>query len=359
MAILKSSVKVPFDPSSIKAEVKNTTIGFLIDMMKNGIIDLEPEFQRNGNLWGIDQQSQLIESILLGLPLPSFYFYIDKVKKKWVVIDGLQRLSSLNNFIIKKSFLLKDLEFIDKEKYHKRYDEFDYFDQVAISMFPVTLNILNGDAPAEARYIIFQRVNSKGTALKPAEIRNALYQGMATDMINRMTNLSIFKETVSNFISTKRMMDKEYASHFLALSLNGGETANWDKLDVFISQTLDKINQQVDQQTSEEIISNFDSTLQLCKELLGVECFRKPTEPGNRKNQISLSIFGMLTVNIANLTYLQRRLLLIRKDAFVSGYMSLFRDALLQKYLSGGTGKMKTVHYRLSKVQELIETVLI
>ena len=90
----------PFNPSEIDIQVKSPTISILMDRLEQTQpeIDLNTDFQRSGNLWSTDKQSRLIESILIKFPLPAFYF--DGTNEdKWLVVDGLQRLNSLWNFI--------------------------------------------------------------------------------------------------------------------------------------------------------------------------------------------------------------------------------------------------------------------
>lgn len=93
----------PFNPSEINIDFKSPTISILIDrlLQPEPEIDLYPEFQRSGDLWSVEKQSRLIESILIKFPLPAFYFD-GTDDEKWLVADGLQRLSSLRNFIIEK-----------------------------------------------------------------------------------------------------------------------------------------------------------------------------------------------------------------------------------------------------------------
>ena len=74
----------------------------LVRRLKYNEIDLTPEFQRNPDLWNRTKMSRLIESIILRLPLPIFYFDVSN-NNKWVVIDGLQRLSTLKKFIVDKN----------------------------------------------------------------------------------------------------------------------------------------------------------------------------------------------------------------------------------------------------------------
>ena len=70
----EGKISKPYDPSKIKIDVLNVNLGDIIEMLKYEEIDLMPEFQREISLWSKQQKSQLIESLLLGLPLPSFYF---------------------------------------------------------------------------------------------------------------------------------------------------------------------------------------------------------------------------------------------------------------------------------------------
>lgn len=357
-SIIRSSITEPFDPSTLKAEVKNATIGQLVEMLRNDLIDLNPDFQRHANLWDTKRKSQLIESILLGLPLPSFYFYNDSNSKKWVVIDGLQRLCSLKSFMVDEDLTLRGLEFLDEKKYGVPYKSFSYYDKLAISMHSVTLNVLSGNASAEARYIIFQRVNSKGTPLTPVEIRNALYQGKATDLISYMVKLDVFKMMVSQKISVNRMKDREFASRFLAFYLNDyHDYADFKSLDVLISNTMDAINKTFNDNQVMEVVSLFELSIKVCKRLLGEDAFRKPTS-GQRRNQVSLAIFEMLTVSIAHLDKVQQQKLINRRQAFNYLYNDLFDDQLMQKYLSSGMGNNIAVRYRFDKITQIIEKTL-
>lgn len=350
-----SSVTEPFDPSSLKTEVKNATVGLLVDMLKNDVIDLNPEFQRSRDLWNASKKSQLIESILMGLPLPSFYFYIDETRKKWVVIDGLQRLCSFKSFLVDKILRLQGLDFLDKERYGRFFDEFDYFDQLAITMHPVTLNILSGDPSAKARYIIFKRVNSSGTQLTSTEMRNALYQGPATALIKRMVGNNTFIELVSSQIGTDRMKDKEFVSRFLLFYLKSYNEYD-GHLDTAICEILDYINKELPSDIQEKVYSAFDKSLEICKFLLGKNAFRKPeNEKGvHRKNAVSLTIFEMLSVTIARMDDSDLQILRRKKNEFVALYEKVFLDKELQRYIAGGTSKIPAIRYRFKKIDDVM-----
>ncbi len=116
----------PFNPSEINIDIKSPTISIIIDRLSRNPpeIDLYTDFQRSDDLWSIEKQSQFVESILIKFPLPAFYF--DGTNdEKWLVVDGLQRLSSLRNFIIDKTVTLTGLEFLKdlKEPVLMNYQE--------------------------------------------------------------------------------------------------------------------------------------------------------------------------------------------------------------------------------------------
>ena len=75
-------------------------ISNLMERLENGEIELAPEFQRNGDLWSYEQQSRLIESLMLKIPIPVFYFDASD-EGRWVVIDGRQRLTAFCKLLMK------------------------------------------------------------------------------------------------------------------------------------------------------------------------------------------------------------------------------------------------------------------
>ena len=93
-------IEKPFNPQDIKITVSTLALDSLVKRLQHNEIDLSPDFQRNGELWNHSKMSRLIESIILRLPLPVFYFDITN-NNKWIVIDGLQRLCTLQKFIVK------------------------------------------------------------------------------------------------------------------------------------------------------------------------------------------------------------------------------------------------------------------
>ena len=354
----------PFDPSSLKVEVKNTTVGQLADMLKNKMIDLQPDFQRHGDLWSKAKKSRLIESIILGLPLPSFYFYIDESKEKWVVIDGLQRLSSLDDFMVEKKLKLSGLQFLAKSHNKRTFEDFSYFEQLEISMRSVTLNVISGASSAEAKYIIFQRINSEGTKLSPAEIRNALFHGRSMELVKRLAESPEFVDATSSGVSKKRLLHYDYVSRFFAFYIQGYKDYLGNKMDLFIGNALERMNSYTGEGDWAKVENAFIDSLSVCKSLLGKETFRQPLNEMDRKNEdvksnpISISLFEAMMWSVSQLTETEKQELINRKAIYISKYAEMFKDEFLRKELSNGTNKYKSVNYRFTMMEQLVKEVL-
>ena len=186
----------PFDPSKIKLDIATVNLLALINELENDEINLSPDFQRATDVWDSKEKSRLIESILLGLPLPSFYFNEDEGGNTRSVIDGVQRLCAIRDFVLGKEengqrtyLKLEGLQFL------KQYEGLTFADLTRpdvrrIHSMKITTNTLGYETPSEVKLIIFQRVNSAGIPLTQQEMRHAINQGIPADFIRELSENS-------------------------------------------------------------------------------------------------------------------------------------------------------------------------
>ncbi len=182
---------IPFDPSQIDISMQSMTMDSLVKRIKNEEINLNTDFQRRGGLWTKVQKSQLIESLLLKIPLPAFYFDAG-VDDEWLIIDGLQRISTIKEFMIDKTFKLKGMEFFgDLEGVG-----FDDLPRVFVRRIEetnlVVFTVKRG-TPLNVKYNIFNRINTGGLELNSQEIRHALNQGKAVEILKDLSAREEFK----------------------------------------------------------------------------------------------------------------------------------------------------------------------
>ncbi len=339
------SITHPFNPNEIEIETPPFTIGYLIDRLEHNEINMNTEFQREGNLWSPITQSRLIESVLLGLPLPAFYF--DTSNPQWDIIDGLQRCCSIENFCVKKELKLTGLEFLGELNNMpylegKGFDELDRKLQRSIITRPITVNFIK-KAHKDVRYILFKRLNTGGLKLEDPEIRNAVYQGIPADTIKEMAMLDEFKLATGGVIPTKRMEDRDFVSRFIAFYLKDFSEYQ-PGLDSFINSTMEL----VEKTDRDKLYSDFISSLKLAVTVFGNEAFRKRTDIKHKRRPLNKAYFEVVTATFAKLNSMEQSMLLANSNLLKENLITLMNVPRYSNSLSGGTGTKDSVNIRFS-----------
>ncbi|KAA6327644.1 hypothetical protein EZS27_023387 [termite gut metagenome] len=343
----------PFDPTKINIETKTPSLDTLIKRIKDKRVQLNTEsyFQRKDDLWDIVKQSRLIESILIQFPLPAFFFDATD-NNQWLVVDGLQRLSSIRNFAVEKTLKLTKLEFLTQ------YNGCGWEDlpgnlQTAIEESQVVIYKIMPGTPTDVKFNIFKRINTGGLVLEPQEIRHALFQGKPADFMIELAQTREFLEATDHKIATHRMLDRDFANRFLCFYLLGCENYQSD-LDTYMSKAMAMINNP-DTDTN-KIKHDFKEAMILSKLIFGREAFRKVYCDYKILPPINKALFDAIAVQFALLSEEERNVLKGCKDDFRKELKeSLHDDEHFFTSVSSSTGDKNRVLYRHEKVKELIE----
>lgn len=187
----------------VSADSVSMSISELTSLYKEGILDIRPEFQRLYR-WDLEQKSRLVESVLLGIPLPSF-FVAQSESGKWELVDGLQRTSTLLEMqgllraadgselpplIFAGTKHLPDLEGKSWTGVDCESDALTDAQKLDIRLSRLDIRIIKRDSDPKAKFDLFQRLNSLGSALTPQEIRNALITGINADCMSWLSDLA-------------------------------------------------------------------------------------------------------------------------------------------------------------------------
>lgn len=346
-------ISVPFDPNTVKITTTPLTVGELIDRIQYDEINLFTEFQRQAGLWDASKQSQLIESILMRFPLPTFYFD-GQDDNKWQVVDGLQRVSTLKSFAVDKSLKLQGLEFL-KQFDGKGFDDLPRDLQRRIRSFPITVYIIEKGTPEEVKYNIFSRINKGGLVLQPQEIRHALNQGIPADFVKYLAAVEEFKKATCWSIRSDRMQDRDFVTRFVSFYLIDFHQYKSD-LDTFMHQGMKQIPK--DKRMRDIIIGDFIRAMNTSVKIFGEDAFRKRYNAKDNRKPINKAIFEIISVSFAKLSEAECQKLIKKAPIFRKKFIEINNDLSFQRSITQGTGQKDNVERRFSTIQKIIQETL-
>lgn len=345
-----------FIPADVNISQKPINVYNLMERLKNNEINLSPDFQRHGDLWSMKKQSQLIESLMLKIPIPAFYFNAAD-DDRWVVIDGRQRLSAFQNFLVEDSMGNKKV--FEGLQYLRDFNGFTFDDlprQYArrIKETPIIAFTVEKGTPDKVVFNIFQRINTGGVILNDQEIRQALYLGPATELIQRLAESAEFLAATQNAIPAERMRDREYVNRFLAFTELDYKKDYKGNIDNYLIKVLKQVNNYNHDQL-QEIEETFKRVMRFCWEIFGKYAFRK-YNMNWRRGPINKAIFEIWAVCFAELSDDQLELIVEKKEAFLNAFGALQQNGEFISALKGGDqySTMRRIDMARTMVKEFV-----
>lgn len=345
----------PFNPAEIRMDVKTVNLDVLLKRLINHEIDMAPPFQRQAGVWNDKAQSRLIESLLIRIPIPAFYFDA-RDDDKWVVVDGLQRLTILDRFLIKEELVLTDLEFL-VEYNNKRARELPRFMRRRIEETLVVLYLMQPGTPEEVKFNLFKRVNTGGEPLTPQEIRHALNQGPAALLLEELANSPEFLQATGKSIPTERMADRECVLRVLAFLHTRPSEYQSNSFDAFLHQCMKDINGS-SRNRQEQLKQQFFTAMTRAQLLLGRLAFRK-FQPNGPRGPLNKALLEAWSVNLANLNESQVALLNERKQQLIDRFVRELDESDFNLAVTQGTGSPARVKLRFERIAHIILGTLV
>jgi hypothetical protein len=293
---MKIGSQFPYNVDTISVQKVERSAFDFIRKINDGTLMLFPDFQRSF-VWTPKQQSRFIESILLKIPIPIFYFAEDKTGT-WIVVDGLQRLQTLRLFLT-DDFKLEGIEllpflngrgFLDLEQKLKN----------RIQDASFTAFVIQPETPDKVKIDIFDRVNTAGTKLTKQELRHCLFQGDATQFLKELAELHEFKEIFNknDHKVIDRMRDREVILRFISFYYRKYENY-LPEMDEFLNNSLKSLNNEP-KQVLENLKDKFLTALSNSKIILGENAFRKKNKAG-RWGRFNVALFESIMYYMADL----------------------------------------------------------
>lgn len=355
----------PFNPEKIRVDQQMLSVKYMIELMEEGLIELNPGYQRN-RVWKENKRkSLLIESLMLRIPIPAFYFY-ENEEGKYQVIDGQQRLTTIRDFV-KGKFKLTGLEYLG-EKYDKcefRDLEVKYVQRIYRTQ--IAVNILDARSPKKVIYDIFRRVNTGGVNLNPQEMRNAICRPEVREFLKKSISNPNYLRATRGKIKDDRMDSQELALRFYAFY----QAYNYEKDCVYydyrnIATMLDKEIEDLNKMTAEKkelLYEKFDEAMKRCYLLFGEYSFSKIGWENNKVvrkvDYINKSLFASFSVILLNPKYDNIDLRKKGRKVLKELAEHLAEDHAYSNSLTTGTGDRRNVYINFEHSREVLERCLV
>lgn len=304
---------------AVSTDGYSMSIGELVNLYDDNELNIHPEFQRVYR-WDNYQKSKFIESILLGIPLPSI-FVAQNSDGVWEVVDGLQRLSTIFQFMGKlkdengetlpnlKLSSTKYLTELENVTWGSSEDSRELTSALKLDFKRARMDvkIVSRDSDSDTKFELFQRLNTGGSELKPQEVRNCILLMINKDIFNLIKECSENNDFRETLPITER---KENESHYSELALRFF-IQRYFELDnpsaySYVNEYLDnelirlfseKTNFNID---SEKTV--FNNTFKILNNALGEDCFKKYQLSENKyKGGVSLPIFEVISTATSRL----------------------------------------------------------
>ncbi len=339
---------IQYDISSYGADYD---VEGLVKRLKRDDI-LIPSFQRN-YIWNQKEASRFIESLLLGLPIPSIFLAKERLSNKLLVIDGQQRLKTLQFFFdgyfnpkegdrTNRIFSLIDVQakFIDLT-----YQTLNEQDKVKLNDSIIHSIVVKQESPIDddtSIYYLFDRLNSPGRPLSPQEIRTAIAHGPFIDLIKELNEYPKWRQIYQR--RNLRMKDQELILRFLALYY-GWQTYKRPMSEFLNRFALNRQNSQTDLLLKYTTL--FTSTIDIAWESLGKKAFRP-------ERGINTAVFDSVMVGLA--TRLSKDIISNFNDVRTS-YDNLLNNKEYLTAISDSTSNVDSVEKRMTKAIEAFENI--
>lgn len=356
------AIHTPFDPERIDVVTRNTTVDLLLSRIRTGRVDLQPDFQRQAGIWKAMAKSRLIESLLLRIPLPTFYA-AEGEDEAWAMVDGIQRLTTIAEFIEPKAIgrdplRLVNLEYLGAEYDGRTFDELPGRLQTRLRETELIVHLIRRGTPEEVKFNIFARINTGGLPLSRQELRHALIPGRGRDILRDWAESDLFRSATGDSVRSERMVDREMILRFIAFRLTSPYDFDHDDFDRFLRESMRALNTlpagRVDQLWDE-----FGLSMIAARNIFGPYAFRKRDRGGgSRRMPINKALFEAISVNLAEAGGPGMATLMERHRKVEKEFIGLMSDVDFQGAISQGTGDPGKVRMRFGIIREVFESVI-
>jgi len=337
--------------------VEQKSIRELDELYRDGDLDIQPYFQRRP-VWDGGKRSRLIESVLLDVPIPMFYF-AEREDGELEVIDGQQRLRAFFDFL-DNEFALRALD-VKKDLINKKFKNLEKALQRKLKITSLPVVIVKKESDSDVKFDIFKRLNTGAVQLNDQELRNCIYRGLYNGFISKMAQSEKFLSLLGLKEPDPRMKDVEFVLRFFAFF-----NQTYLKYDTGMKRFLNREMENHKNFTESEkgkLKNVFEDALDITETVFGDKAFKK-FYIGNEKDpngnwemkKVNKSLFDIV---MWGFTRYQKNQVIPHADALREELLWLMsNDQEFSNAITYSTNDRRNVEIRFKKWLDSLEVIL-
>ena len=339
-------VDVPKEERYLNTMSYDYSVQYLNDLIKKGKIILEVPFQRK-QIWKADKASSLLESIIMNVPIPPLYF-AEEEDGNWLVLDGLQRLSSIKNYY-DNEFALTKLEVLT-ELNKKKYKDLPPRAKGLLDDGMLRVNVIKKDSHRDIKYDIFMRLNRGAVTLNYQELRNCMYRGNLNDAAKELcAENADYMEILKQKTPNQRYLDVEFIIRYFAISDNIATDTNGNVyLEGYKGKLVQYLNEYMESrkdctlEEKQKYKERFNSTIEKVKIVFGLDKAFRDISTENTKIYKTIADFIMPSLERMSKNYVETN-----KETIYNRLLVFLKNDEIKDSLSNRTSDKDIVNLRL------------
>ncbi|UXT89759.1 DUF262 domain-containing protein [Agrobacterium pusense] len=354
------------DLHSLVVYSRDWTVETILSQIEKSNIDLNPSFQRR-NAWNDFKRSKLIESLILGVPVPEIVLAEDTEKKKsFIVIDGKQRLLALagfkhpdrfNSWQIPKLRGLPEGGPLNGKAFEELFVEGEETGELRqLLNADIRCTVLSNYSSNAVLYDVFYRLNTGSVPLSSQELRQVLHKGPFADFLIRETDENIPLHAVMNLDGPdERMRDAEILLRYIAIAKRGMSYSG--NLTDFLGTSMSEISEEWDNDEDDvrDLAKNFHRATKILLEIFPPKKVGRKFANGKWESRFNRVLFETQVYYAA---IAPEESLRSSGDAFVEAFMDLSQNTDFNSTIESTTKTNEKYYFRFEKFQSMLNDTL-
>lgn len=350
----------PLDPESIEIQSRPLTVDAALSRLRARTIGLDPLLLGDSAPWDTLQQSRLIESLLLKIPVPALYA-VEDVAENWAVVDGIRRLQAIAGFMEPAAaggepLTLAGLDYLGADFSGMGFGDLPPRLQRRLREAELVVHVIRHGTPDAVKRNIAGRVNPAVTALSSQELRHVFNLGRSREVLDEFAGSDAFRAATGGTVGTSRMVDRELVLRFAAFRLTPWQDYEADDMDGFLGDATRRLDR-LDDGAVDSLRVDFEAAMTVATAIFGADAFRRRYDPDHATLPISRALFEAIAVNLAARSPEDRATLIEKCAEVKDSFMNLMHQRECDVAISGGADDVDSVRTRFRLIDEMFSQV--